>query len=148
MGTTAPEAVPSLTARKMSSKRGQGSTSAAGPQSWRAARWLNAPRSPSKERTGPPGPPIPGAGRGIGQAEEVEDAVDAAIDQVVDGLRVVIEARDRRGDDGAHFRQCRHVSEVAKVKGAFANHQDQFAPLFQGDVGGTDHQVGTDAAGD
>jgi len=47
------------------------------------------------------GSPIPAADTRIGQADEIEHTVDAGIDQVVDGLRVVIKAWDGRRDDGA-----------------------------------------------
>ena len=86
--------------------------------------------------------------RGSEQADQVEHAVDTVVDEIVDGLRVVVKAGNRRGDNGAHFGQRGHIPQVPEVERAFADHQDQFTPLFQDDVGGADHEVGTDAAGD
>lgn len=90
----------------------------------------------------------PAFGAGGGEAEEVEHAVHAEIDDIHNGLGLMIEAGDGRGDDGSHFGELGHGAEVAEVEGGFADEEDELAAFFQGDVGGADEEIGADAMGD
>ena len=60
------------------------------------------------------------------------------VHDIHDGLRLVIETRDRRRDDCAHFRHRRHRPKVAEMKRSLANHQDQLASFLQCDIGRAD----------
>lgn len=74
--------------------------------------------------------------------------MDGVVDQVLNGLRFVIKAGNRRGDDGAHLTQLGHGAQVAEMEGRFADHQDKAAALFQSHVCGTGDEIVRDAMGD
>src|SRR5579884_1985600 len=152
MGITAASIVPDLSARNTSSKRCTGTTAARSPSSWRTASWLKAPSSPWKPTFtffGTSGASSLPACGGVGRkTEEVEHAVDAVIDEIEDGGGFDIEAGDGGRDNGAHFGERGHGAQVAEVKRAFADHEHEFAALFEMNVGGAQEQIGREAHGD
>ena len=80
--------------------------------------------------------------------EQVEAAADRLVDDVVDGLRLVIEGRHRRHDDGAVLGRRQHGLEMAGMQRRLAHHEHQPPPLLQHHVGGAAHQAVGGAIGD
>ncbi len=91
---------------------------------------------------------VPALGEGGGNVELVEHARDDVIDDVVDGLRMVVEGRHRRHDRHAHARELEHVLEMHLGERRLAHHQDEPAALLDHHVGGAVHQVLAVAVGD
>src|SRR5690606_39960779 len=59
--------------------------------------------------------------------QQIEDACDDEIHQVVEGLWLMIEAWRSRQDHRAQIRQLEHVFQVDARIGGLARHQDQLA---------------------
>src|SRR3981081_614863 len=102
---TAASTFPSLSARKTSSKRWQGTTSTSSPRSCCTATWLNAPFSPWKATVfgrfgaldgfitlGLYRGPVPAMSIFVRESKQIEDAVHAVVHQILDRLWIVVEA--------------------------------------------------------
>lgn len=59
--------------------------------------------------------PLPMASADGGSSREGQHAIDAVVDQVGNGLGVVVEGGRRRREDRSHFGQGGHGAQVAKV---------------------------------
>src|SRR5678816_134523 len=71
----------------------------------------------------------------------IDDAHCHVIDHVVETLRMIIEGGYGRQNHDSHARQLQHVLEMYLIDGRLAHHADQFASLFQNDVGSAMDQV-------
>ena len=60
---------------------------------------------------------------------------------VIHGLGPAVECRDRRCDDGAHFRRGKHQSQVPQMQRGFPGQEDQPAPLLEVYVGRPHQQI-------
>jgi glyoxylase-like metal-dependent hydrolase (beta-lactamase superfamily II) len=80
--------------------------------------------------------------------EQVERPGDRVLHDVVDGLGLGVEGRDRRRDDAPHLGAGHHVAEVAQVERGLAHEEHEAAALLQDHVGGAGEQVVGVAGGD
>ena len=78
----------------------------------------------------------------------LEDSGYVVAGDVVDRLRVVVEGGDYGEDGGAGFRGRGHVADVDEVQRRFADAENEWAALFQTDVGGAFDEVLGEAVGD
>src|SRR6478735_5500963 len=112
MGTTACVTRFPCRASNTSSNRGQGRTLTSDPNNFRAAAWLKAPGSPWNATLVLLGvligDIIPSRRFRVGHAEQIKHPVDGMIDDFEHAPRLMVEARNGRRDDSAHFRDCRH----------------------------------------
>jgi len=69
------------------------------------------------------------------QVEEIENAADGLVDDVVDGLRPGVEGGDWRRDDASHLGHREHAAQRPRVKGKFAHQKNEPASLLERDVG-------------
>ena len=77
------------------------------------------------------------------QPEQIQDPPDRMVDQIVDGLWIVVERRHRRRDDRAHSAQGQHIFQVDVVQRCFPDQQNKAAPLLERDIGrARDQRVG------
>src|SRR5438309_11962842 len=79
-----------------------------------------------------------GAGPALEQtllnAELVQGALHRVVDDVVDGLGLVVEGGHRRQDDATVLRYLEHQAQMAAVERRFADDHDELAALLQRDV--------------
>ena len=80
-------------------------------------------------------------------AEQVEQAADGVVDDVVDGLRLVVERRHDRRDHRADVGERRQRAQVPAVQRRLAQRQHQAALLLQHHVGGARDAAMTGHAG-
>ena len=80
--------------------------------------------------------------------EQIEAAADGLVDDVVDGLRVLIERRHRRHDDGAVLGCRQHAAQMAGMQRRLAHHQHEAAALLERHVGGAAQKRVGGAVGD
>ena len=71
----------------------------------------------------------------------IEDFPNGLIDNVVYGFGKMVKRRHRWQDMSSHIGGIGHQSQVALVKGGFADHQDKLSFFFKGHIGGTDDQI-------
>ena len=86
-----------------------------------------------------PFPPSPE--KTVFDAEIVKDLPNGLIDDVFDGLGLMIKGWHRREDVGAHVRRHGHESEMPLVKRGLPDQEGQFAFFFECDIGGPDQEV-------
>lgn len=63
------------------------------------------------------------------------------IDNVVYGVRLVIERWHRRKDDSSHLSNRYHVSEMAKVYGRFSRDKEKLSSFLQDYIRCTNKQI-------
>src|ERR687889_836864 len=91
--------------------------------------------------------PLPARARRVRDVEVVEHAEDEVVDQLLDGLRPVVEARARGHYARARPREPEHVLKVYRVEGRLARDDDEPAPLLQCHVRGAVYEVRARARG-
>jgi hypothetical protein len=67
----------------------------------------------------------------VGHVEQIQHAADNKVDQVGDGPRAEVEARDGRADDGPGPLEAEHVLQVDSAEGHFAVDEDESASLLE-----------------
>jgi hypothetical protein len=80
--------------------------------------------------------------------ELVEDLACRLGEQVVDGLRVVVEGGHGRQDGRAGQGDGLHVADVDEVQGRLPGDQDELPAFFEAHVGGAGDEVAAVARGD
>ena len=58
---------------------------------------------------------IPAACVGGWQVQQVQHAIHAMVHDIKDGFRLVVEARDRRQNNGSHFRKRYHSAQMSQM---------------------------------
>src|SRR5258708_8291712 len=81
--------------------------------------------------------PFPAIRGGQVESELVQDSQDGLIDEVIDGLRMIVKCRNGRKNHDAHARELQHMCEVNVTQRRFADGQHQFAAFFEHHVGRT-----------
>ena len=66
---------------------------------------------------------VPAMGGCQVKSELVQDAQDSLIDEVIDGLRVIVKCRYGRKNHDAHTRELQHIFEVNVTQRRFADDQ-------------------------
>src|SRR5258708_7852514 len=64
---------------------------------------------------------LPAMGRCQAKSELVQDSQDGLIDEVIDGLRVIVKCRYGRKNHDAHARKLQHIFEVNVAQRRFAD---------------------------
>src|SRR3990172_5668625 len=94
------------------------------------------------------GESFPARVAGVLHTEPGQGTADRGCNDVVEGLRPSVERRNRWEDHGAGLGGELHQSDVARMKGRFAHHQDQRATFFEANVRRTGCQLVGIAVGD
>jgi hypothetical protein len=81
-------------------------------------------------------------------AEVVEDLADGLIDNVFDGLGLMVKGGHRWQNVGSHIGGQAHQPQMAFVQRRFPDDQNQLALLFQGHIGSPHQQVFVVRVGD
>ena len=84
----------------------------------------------------------------MGDAEELGDAGDDGVDEVVESGWAVIKGGAGGADDGAGAGEGGHVVDVDGGEGHFTVDEDERASLFEGDVGGAEEEGIGEACGE
>ena len=74
------------------------------------------------------------------QIKLVQDAQNRLIHEIVYRFGMIVEGRNRGKNYRAHTRKPQHIFNVNVAQRSFANHQNEFAALFQNYVGGAMNQ--------
>src|SRR3954453_7930993 len=77
-----------------------------------------------------------------GSAKQIHNPFHAAVHDIHNSLRPVIEAWNRGSYDCPHFSQRNHRPQMAEMKRHLANHQNQASSLFQSNVSRAYQKVG------
>src|SRR5262245_38298962 len=84
---------------------------------------------------------FPPAGHVHVHSELIERAHHSVVDDVVEGLWVVVEGGNGRHDDDAHSRKLQHVFQVNVAERSLADEQHEFAAFLENYVSSTMDQV-------
>lgn len=91
---------------------------------------------------------VPAFAEAVGDVELVEGAGGDEVDEVLDGLGVVVEARVGGHDGGAGVVEAEVVLDVDAVDGSFAVADDERESFFEGAGGGACEEFVAVAGGD
>ena len=80
---------------------------------------------------------LPAMGGCQAKSELVQDSQDGLIDEVIDGLRVIVKCRHGRKNHDAHARKLQHIFEMNVAQRRFADDEHKFAAFFEHYVGRT-----------
>ena len=78
----------------------------------------------------------------------VDDSAGNDVDEILDGLRRVVETRARGQDNRSGLRNCGHISQVDQADGGFSGDEDEPPPLLEAYVRGPFYQAARNAVGD
>src|SRR5262249_2250588 len=90
----------------------------------------------------------PAAKERVLDVELIEDFADRLIDEVLHGLRLMVEGGHRRENDRSHLGGQHHIAQVPEVKRRLAGNEHQLAPFLQCDVGRAHQKVLAEGVGD
>jgi hypothetical protein len=73
--------------------------------------------------------------------KEVKDLSNGMVDEIVNGLWVKIEGRDRRKQDGPHPACPNHQFKVTLMEWSFTNTKNKFSFFLQCHIGRSDQEI-------